>query len=135
MAKKPSPAQVAARKRFAEMARSGVWKRKARKTAARRKANPLTRVKRGSKSMTTGKTPTDRLVKRRAKTARGPAGYYANPGHKMARKPVRYAVHQVRNGQPGQLLGEFPTKAGAVEFGQAWANVHKRPILIVGKAR
>ena len=38
--KKPTPAQLAARAKFAEMARSGAFKRKGKKTTTRRKANP-----------------------------------------------------------------------------------------------
>ena len=40
MKRKPTPAQIAARERFAEMARSGAFKRKAAK-ARKAKANPL----------------------------------------------------------------------------------------------
>lgn len=47
--------------------------------------NPLTRVKRNSPSMATGEAPSARLKKRRAKTAKAPAGYYANP-----RKPLPF---------------------------------------------
>lgn len=41
--KKPTPAQLAARAKFAEMARSGAFKRKGKKTTTRRKANPAPR--------------------------------------------------------------------------------------------
>ncbi len=137
MAKKPSAAQLAARKRFAEMARSGVWSRKKKAAAKKttRKPNPLSKVKKTSPSMATGKAPSLRLRKRRQKTARAPAGFYANPVPKFSRMPVRYAVHQVTNGQPGALLGAFVAKADAQAFGRAWADKHKRQVMIVGKAR
>ncbi len=43
MRKKPTPAQLAARERFAEMARSGAFKRKA-KAAPKRKKNPISDI-------------------------------------------------------------------------------------------
>ena len=63
-----SAAQIAARKKFSDIMKSGGFKK-----------NPLTRVKKSSPSMATGKAPSTRLKKRRAKTAKAPAGYYANP--------------------------------------------------------
>ena len=63
-----SAAQIAARKKFSAIMKSGGFKK-----------NPLTRVKKNSPSMATGKAPSTRLKKRRAKTAKAPAGYYANP--------------------------------------------------------
>jgi hypothetical protein len=63
-----SAAQIAARKKFSDIMKSGGFKK-----------NPLTRVKKNSPSMATGKAPSTRLKKRRAKTAKAPAGYYANP--------------------------------------------------------
>lgn len=158
--KKPTPAQLAARERFAAMARSGAFKRKPAAKRAKNPAkpreqrnrtgivikrgnwvqgrdiygqmiegvimrvtgrgvdayvtltdgrtlaaddvtqtlgpmtvdpsgvvrqNPLTRVKRNSPSMATGEAPSARLKKRRAKTAKAPAGYYANPSPKTRR--------------------------------------------------
>lgn len=158
--KKPTPAQLAARERFAAMARSGAFKRKPAAKRAKNPAkpreqrnrtgivikrgnwvqgrdihgqviegvimrvtgrgvdayvtltdgrtlaaddvtqtlgpmtvdpsgivrqNPLSRVKRNSPSMATGEAPSARLKKRRAKTAKAPAGYYANP-----RKPLPF---------------------------------------------
>jgi hypoxanthine phosphoribosyltransferase len=66
--KKASAAQIAARKKFSDIMKAGGFKK-----------NPLTRVKKSSPSMATGKAPSTRLKKRRAKTAKAPAGYYANP--------------------------------------------------------
>lgn len=90
--KKPTPAQVAARKRFAEMARAGVFA----KNPAKRKAKPVTRV-----SQATGAPPTKRLVKRRKKTATAPKGFFANPA---ARENQLFAVKlnagNDRNGNP-----------------------------------
>lgn len=127
--KKPSAAQLAARKRFAEMARSGVWKKKATK----RKANPLTRVKRNSPSQATGKAPSKRLVKRRARTARAPAGLYANPIRNASRAPSGYSVHRAVDGKAGTLLATFPKKADAVQYGKAVVKAKRIAVVIVGK--
>lgn len=122
----PSAAQIAARERFAELARSGAFKRK---------KNPLTRVKSTSPSMATGEPPSKRLIRRRKKTARAPAGFYANP-IEGSRAPARFAVHRATpHGTAGALLGEFPTKAAAVEYGQAVADQKKVRVVIVGKSR
>lgn len=68
-----------------------------RRTTVKKKAAPkkksITR-----KSQATGKAPSKRLVARRKKTARGPAGYFANPikGTKAARF---YAAYVLVNGE------------------------------------
>jgi hypothetical protein len=62
--------------------------------------NPRGRSKRSIKrpSQATGKTPTKRLVKRRAKSLKAPKGFYANPldrkiyAHGEARPELRYEV-------------------------------------------
>jgi len=81
MKRKPTPAQIAARERFAEMARSGAFKRRV-------KRNPSIGIKRKRKSITrrsqaTGRAPTRRLImRRRATAALRQRGYFANPGRK-----------------------------------------------------
>jgi hypothetical protein len=123
--KKPTAKQLAARKLFAARSRAG--------TLGKRKSNPLTRVKVKSPSMLTKKAPTKRLVARRKRTARAPAGYYANPA---GRTPAGYAVHKATTGgTAGALLAVFPNKAAAVEYGQAVADQKKVSVVIVGKAR
>jgi hypothetical protein len=92
--KKPSAAQLRARKLFAERARSGAFV----KSAGKRKPNPLTRVKANSPSMATGDAPSKRLVKRRKKTAKAPAGYYANP------------LTRVKRNSPSMATGKAPSK-------------------------
>lgn len=72
--KKPTAAQLAARKRFAEMAKAGVFTKKRAKNPAKRPAKPVGRV-----SQATGKRPSARLVKRRKATAKAPPGFFANP--------------------------------------------------------
>jgi len=106
--KKPSAAQIAARKKFSDIMKSGGFKK-----------NPLTRVKKSSPSMATGKAPSARLKKRRAKTAKAPAGYYANPAmgqlytvfHRGTRN---VAVEQIQANTPSQA-----TKMAAEMLGMA----------------
>ena len=106
--KKPSAAQIAARKKFSDIMKAGGFKK-----------NPLTRVKKSSPSMATGKAPSTRLKKRRAKTAKAPAGYYANPAmgqlytvfHRGTRN---VAVEQIQANTPSQA-----TKMAAEMLGMA----------------
>lgn len=111
--KKPTAAQLAARQRFAEMARSGAFKKKATK----RKANPLQRVKLNSPSMATGEAPSKRLKKRRKATASAPAGYYANPS------PRFYAFVQRAIGSQWETIAGFVYAADATEYAKAYHRV------------
>jgi hypothetical protein len=95
-----SAAQIAARKKFSDIMKSGGFKK-----------NPLTRVKKSSPSMATGKAPSTRLKKRRAKTAKAPAGYYANPDN-----PKRKIEGTETADNPEGLI---TTKAGALKFAKS----------------
>jgi hypothetical protein len=95
-----SAAQIAARKKFSDIMKSGGFKK-----------NPLTRVKKNSPSMATGKAPSTRLKKRRAKTAKAPAGYYANPDN-----PKRKIEGTETPDNPEGLI---TTKAGALKFAKS----------------
>lgn len=124
--KKPTAKQLAARKRFAEMARSGAFKRKraanpARKTAATKVARKVARKRPVSKQTTITK------VERRV---------YANPKSRSAggaHKPRSYAVHRATNGVAGQLLATFPKKSDAVQYGRAIVKARRFQVVIVGK--
>jgi hypothetical protein len=129
--KKPSAAQIAARKKFSDIMKSGGFKK-----------NPLTRVKKSSPSMATGKAPSTRLKKRRAKTAKAPAGYYANPAQKLneyqqaaiddfAKKYGRFWKEELTSAwasgadareKDGYLLRQIRN-----QFGSAWLNKYKAP--------
>jgi hypothetical protein len=105
-----SAAQIAARKKFSDIMKSGGFKK-----------NPLTRVKKNSPSMATGKAPSTRLKKRRAKTAKAPAGYYANPAKWLGqlytvfhRGTSNVAVEQIQANTPSQA-----TKMAAEMLGMA----------------
>lgn len=198
--KAPTAKQIAARERFAEMARSGAFKRKARKTTPKKRArnpiaageffvksgnewitgrtrtggwstaqsfakalpltaeeaagikshcdrtriacqvvpvevvdfaastpgelsaNPKARKSRAAKpikraSQTTGKTPSARLVKRRRATAKGPAGYFANPSEVQR-------AHLKRSITPPFMVTWFPVN-------QAWALTWGEQIIAV----
>lgn len=65
--KRPSARLIERRIKTASTTHKGVY------------ANPLKRVKVTSPSMATKAAPSARLVKRRQRTARAPAGFYANP--------------------------------------------------------
>ena len=129
--KKPSAAQLAARKKFSDIMKAGGFKK-----------NPLTRVKKTSASMATGKTPSARMKKRRAKTAEAPAGYYANPAQKLdeyqqaaiddfAKKYGRFWKKELTSAwasgadareKDGYLLRQIRN-----QFGSAWLNKYKAP--------
>lgn len=70
--KKPTAAQLKARKLFAERAKAGTLK----KSPTR-------------KSQATGKKPTKRLIARRVSTEKAPKGYFANPIEKRGAKDVK----------------------------------------------
>jgi hypothetical protein len=129
--KKPSAAQIAARKKFSDIMKAGGFKK-----------NPLTRVKKSSPSIATGKAPSTRLKKRRAKTAKAPAGYYANPAQKLdeyqqaaiddfAKKYGRFWKEELTSAwasgadareKDGYLLRQIRN-----QFGSAWLNKYKAP--------
>lgn len=99
--------QLAWRKKFAAMAKAGAF------TKRKRSRNPLTRVRVNSPSMATGDAPSKRLIKRRKKTAKAPAGYYANP-----RKPAGVCVEAIKGrGSRFVRIATFPR--GTVGAGMA----------------
>lgn len=58
-----------------------------------------------------------------------------NPSMPAHRAPSAYAVHKaLKSGEPGALLGKFPTLAAAKEYAQAYATAHKCAVGIVGKS-
>ncbi|MBK9497441.1 MAG: hypothetical protein IPO08_23545 [Xanthomonadales bacterium] len=116
--KKPSAAQLAARKKFAAMAKSGALA-KARKAAPKK---PISRP-----SQATGKKPSPRLKARREKSI---PGYFANPISSEVRKtkrapsPFQYVVENA----PSDLDSLYKPVAGFVNFGDAKAyaySLHK----------
>jgi hypothetical protein len=112
--RKPSAAQLAARARFAAMAKSGAFKRKATKvkTAAAKKAAPR---------------------KTAAKPARRANPTAAHQHHNRTRHVTHYQVHKASHGTAGALIATFRNKADAVQYANAYATAHKCPVVIVGK--
>lgn len=113
-AKKPSVAQLAARKRFAEMAKAGVFTKSAgrrKNPAKKRAAKPVTRP-----SQASGKKPTKRLVARRVATKKAPAGFFANP------KKREFGVYLKSSSGVLKPYAKFPDKKKAVEYAQAKAD-------------
>jgi hypothetical protein len=119
--------QIAARKKFAEMARSGALAKK-RKSAAKKtvKKNPVKAVskkvnftvQRGNSPAVMG-NPKKRAAKKTARKI--PVG--------KARELV--GVFTVKNGNvAGDFLGGFPSKAKAVEYATAYANAHGVAVMV-----
>lgn len=114
--KKPSAAQLAARKRFAEMARSGQLARKKaapKKAAPKRKANPM-----------------------RKTTPNAPRAI--NPIRKPTRRAGETLPHRVHlcgatASHPGQLVGAFNTREVALQFATGYANLHGKACLVVSE--
>lgn len=127
--KKPTAAQLAARARFAEMARSGAFAK-----TTKRKLNPLTRIKKLSEPSQRGDGSAtvkgSRLYKRRKKTQDAPPGYYANPrGEKL------YTVHVVAaDGVPVYHIAHFRKLTDAKEYAQAYADKYKTRVGITSKS-
>lgn len=108
-AKKPTAKQLAARAKFAAMAKSGALARK-RGNTKKTKRNPAPK-------------PAAKAVQRAAPQAR-----FMNP-----RDSLPYKVHKVgAQNRPGELVGAFRTRAIAVSFAEGYATLHKCPVLVVG---
>lgn len=125
--RKFSPAQLAAQKTFGDMARARA------KSAKKRAKNPATKtVARKAPARKRNPTLSHADVKQGFKLRRAPVRK-SNPSHTTVVAPARYKVHRVTaGGDPGKLLGTFPTKPGAVEYAQAYARAHKCQVGIVG---
>lgn len=121
-----SAAQIAARKKFAAIMKSGGFpkKRGAAKKTAKRKKNPMPAPPPGQNYRRT----LNAAPKRAAKKA---APRRANPAH---RAPSGFVVHVANAyGEPGAKLATFVTKPLAVEYANGYANKHKKSVCIVGK--
>ena len=125
--KKPTAAQLAARKLFAARVKAGEFA-----GAGKRKKNPLTRVKVNSppqRPRGNSDTPSARLKKRRRSTQKAPEGYYANPVAPMDRrgKQERHEfVYLVEFWWPEagawQVTAGFDTYEYAEKFAYAFAK-------------
>lgn len=107
--RKPTPAQLAARERFAEMARSGAFKK-----AGGRKANPI-----GDLPKLTAK-PT---ATRRVNPAMKKIVYESSPNRGNLKQ---YVVRDMedRNGM-GSDVAQFMSKSDAMKYARAYANKYK----------
>lgn len=60
---------------------------------------------------------------------------YRGTGREM--NPIRpvmsYVVYEARHGVAGKAIGAFPSKPAAVQFGRAWSDMKRCPVLIHGK--
>ena len=98
MKRKPTPAQIAARERFAEMARSGAFKR----SKGKRKKNPLTYGLDGVVNITD-------TYERSVASSRGLAEHYANQLRMRGRDDIVYVVFGI--------TPEAKTQAGRLRNG------------------
>jgi hypothetical protein len=112
--KKPSAAQIAARKLFAQRAKAGTL----RKAPAKRKKNPV------KKAVAVKRNP----VKKAATVKRNPVK--RGPSFRNHVTGLEYRVRLVSNGQPGHLLAAFDTKALATEYGHAYVKAHGKAVVI-----
>ena len=95
-----------------------------------RKMNPLSRVKVNSPSMLTKEPPSARLKARRRKTAKAPAGVYANPAPSKL-----WTVHRAdANGKPVYHIAHFRKQSDAKQYAQAYADANGTRVVITGKA-
>lgn len=125
--KKPTPAQLAARAKFAEMARSGAFKRKGKKTTTRRKANPAPRGFVQADDYTVnvfnpyGMKPYDAVYMKTEGGAGEPV--YDLTILKTYDKPTRYLAAHGSVIEPPQ----FTTAADAADFLNEWYARNRQP--------
>lgn len=127
--------QIAARKRFAAIMKSGGFpaaKKKRRKNPVVRKPARLARSGRSEdaiQGLSRARSGSVEQTNIRQSLRRAPARK-TNPLH----RPVGFEVYTVVKDKADRLLGTFPLKKEATDFAQSWADVHKRPVCIIGKS-
>lgn len=121
-----SAAQIAARKKFSAIMKSGGFKKKAKTSSTKRKKNPAAAPPAGT---------TKRQTLNRAPAAkRAPVARRSNPIEGRATMPSGYHVHIVdRHGEAGVKLATFVEKAPAVEYARGYAHKHNKQLCILGK--
>lgn len=151
--------QIAARKEFARIMKSGGFgPRKAK--AKPRKKNPLARSRSGTPYESTMRSipfRSQRVLSKAPKAKRNPSGRNSrdaygnawdadnaranNPKKRVAvkrnptRSPVGYKVCKATaQGLQGALIAAFVSKADAVQYGKAYVKANKRAVVIVGKS-
>lgn len=131
--RKATPAQIAWRKKFAQMAKSGTFSKRQKNPKTRTRTGNVLQLTRPSERMDvpayqSGKESAlrqaIRLVKRRMKTMSAPEGFYANP---RALRPSGYSVFM-----SGKLVATFKDRAKALEYARALANARRQTIAIEG---
>lgn len=108
--KRPSARLIERRIKTASTSRKGIY------------ANPLVRVKVNSPSMATDEAPDDRLLDRRRRTAKAPAGFYANPVRPSAKR--YYVTVKKPRSSRFEPVAEFRLWEFAVVYGRALRNAH-----------
>lgn len=108
--KRPSARLIERRIKTASTTRKGIY------------ANPLKRVKVNSPSMASGDAPDGRLLDRRKRTAKAPAGFYANPLKPSAER-FHVTVKKPRSSK-FESVAKFKLWEFAVAYGRALRNAH-----------
>lgn len=112
--KRPSARLVERRLKTAAMPMPGVW------------ANPLVRVKVGSKSMASKSPPDSRLRARRRLTDKAPPGFYANPAAALPKNVRTWYEVQAKTADGGVWthVATAGAKSQAFEIARALADIH-----------
>ena len=156
--------QIAARKAFTKIMQSGGFaKAGKRKTAAKRKRNPVARHPGAEMPyQAVSKLDFDRQIRAlsgRAKPRkRNPVARHGGGGRNIyatnagmpdftrqsralsGRKanPLKvlrsFIVYAARGGVAGKVIGAFPAKSDAVQYAKAWSSLHNCPAIIQGRA-
>jgi hypothetical protein len=127
--KPPSAAQLAARKRFAEMARSGVLNRKRQIAAKKRAANPVKKTVSQKISQLVNEGYPQKQAVAVALNEQRAGKVKRNPARKApARMIVAYSL--VVNDVPPRTLALVDTLTNAKRIATDWANHHDVQIAI-----
>lgn len=116
-------AQLAARKTFADMARSGAFKKRAKKKP----------VKAAAKK-TVKRNPVRATQVKQARAPRKAVAVKRNPAT-ATRAVASFKVYRAdHDGKPsGRELGSFPVKQNAIDYAKAYMKAHNCAVVIVGK--
>lgn len=158
--KKPSAAQVAARKLFAARAKAGAFGRKRNPASGKDhdigfeewddsgevNRNPVARSGHSRNANNLGRSGHSRNANSLARSRSGPYSSFIdlaherakpvkrNPSSPASRAPSCFYVHRIKaTGERGLLIGAFPKKTDAVTFARDYADANKVQVGIVGK--
>lgn len=127
-----STAQIAARKKFAAIMKSGGFGKKRKKNPA--SAPPAGTTKRQTLNGVKKKAAVRRKNPVRVAPKRAAPARRRNPVEGSHRPPSGYHVHLVNShGEAGSKLATFVEKPKAVEYARGYAHKHNKQLCILGK--